>query len=292
MFKKKNKIEVLVAEPHGFCGNENFGVRRAIRLVQEAARQYPNRVYLLGEVVHNQPVINWLEKEYRVKTIHSLQEVAKNGVVILRAHGATPKIYKQAEKLGLIIIDATCPLVFQVHLEVRKLKVEGKKILYLVSDKNHDEAVGVASEAPADVKLVTLEELPKIKITEPGKTVVLTQTTLSILETKEALEKLKKRYPTLTIRPHICLATTQRQEAVIKLAKKDGIIVIVGSATSSNATRLKEVAEKVGAKAYLVEKAGDLQEKWFRGKKKVVLSSGASTPEWVLDEVIKKIKNL
>lgn len=292
MFKKNNKIEIMIAEPHGFCGNENFGVRRAIRLVQETARQYPNKVYLLGEVVHNQQVVNQLEKECRVKTVHSLQEVAKNGVVIIRAHGAGQEIYQQAKKLGLKIIDATCPLVVQVHQEVKRLVAEGKKILYLASDKNHDEAVGVAGEAPANVELATLEELDKIKIFEPGKTVVLTQTTLSILETKEALEKLKKRYPALMIKPHICLATTQRQEAVIKLAQKAGIIVIVGSSTSSNSNRLKEVAEKVGAKAHLVGKAGDLQKKWFMKKKKVVVSSGASTPEWVLDEVIKKIKNL
>ena len=292
MFKKNNKIEIMIAEPHGFCGNENFGVRRAIKLVQEAARQYPNMVYLLGEVVHNWQVIDWLEKEYGVKTVHSLKELARNGVVIIRAHGATPKIYKQAKKLGLIIIDATCPLVVQVHQEVKRLVAEGKKILYLVSDKNHDEAVGVAGEAPAKVELATLEELDKIKIFEPEKTVILTQTTLSILETKEALEKLKRKYPGLTIKPHICLATTQRQEAIIKLSRDSDLAVIVGSTTSSNSNRLKDVAEKPGAKAYIVDKADNLQKKWFTKKKKVVVSSGASTPEWVLDEVIKKIKNL
>lgn len=287
---KKIKVEIIMAEPHGFCGNENFGVQRAVKIAQEAARNYPGKTYLLGEIVHNQHVVDWLEQKDGVKTVHRLEEIPRGAAVVIRAHGAPPLIYEEAKKKGLNIIDVTCPLVAQVHKEVKNLAAEGKKILYVASEKTHDEAVGAAGEAPESVALTTLKELDKVEIEDPGNTVVLTQTTLSILETEGKLDKLKKKYPGLTIKPHICLATTERQKAVIDLAKKLGVVIIVGSPTSSNSCRLKEVAENVGAKAYLVDSPGDLNPNWFKGVKKVAISSGASTPEWTLEEVIERIK--
>lgn len=283
--------KVVIAQPHGYCGNDSLGVKGALKMAEETAKMYPGKTYLLGEVVHNQHVVSWLEKRYGVKTVDTLEEIPQGATVIIRAHGATPSIYKKAKKKGLKIIDATCPLVAQVHNEVKKLAAEGKRILYIASEKTHDEAVGVTGEAPEAITLITPKELEEIKIDEPEKTVVLTQTTLSILKTKAALERLKKRYPGLTIKPHICLATTQRQEAVIRLAKEIGFVVIVGSPTSSNSNRLKEVAESVGARAYIVDGAQELNPEWFREVKKVVVSSGASTPEWILDGVIEKIKS-
>ena len=283
-------IKIIVAEPHGYCGNNQFGVQRAIKTVQDTAKKYPGKTYLLGAVVHNQHVVDWLEEDYGVKTVDSLKEIPRGARVIIRAHGAPPEVYQKAKKRNLYIVDATCPLVRRAHEDVKKLAAEGKKILYIASKKDHDEAVGVAGEAPAVVELTTLKELDRLKIKEPKKTVVLTQTTLSILETKDALKRLKTRYPEITIRSHICMATTERQKAVIDLAKKTGLVVVIGHPTSSNSNRLREVAETAGARAYIVDTAEELKPKWFKKTKKVAVSSGASTPEWLLKEVIKKIK--
>ncbi|MBL7159546.1 4-hydroxy-3-methylbut-2-enyl diphosphate reductase [Candidatus Microgenomates bacterium] len=283
--------KIIMAEPHGYCGNDRFGVKAAIRIAQETAKKHPSQTYLLGEVVHNQHVVDWLEKEYGVKTVYSLDEIPQGATVVIRAHGELPLTYKKAREQGLNIVDATCPLVLQAHREVKQLASEGKKILYIASKKDHHEAVGVAGEAPEAVTLTTLKELDKVKITEPEKTVVLTQTTLSILETEQKLTQLKEKYPKLTIKPHICLATTQRQQAVIQLAKKIGFVVIVGSPTSSNSNRLKEVAEITGAKAYIVDTAEELNPDWFQGIEKIAVSSGASTPEWLLEKVIERIRS-
>lgn len=277
-----------MAEPHGYCG----GVRRAIQIVQETAKEQPNKTFLLGEIVHNKHVVDWLEKEHRVQTVHRLDEILPRATVIIRAHGAPPSIYKKAEEEGLKIVDATCPLVARVHEEVRSLAKEGKKILYIASKKTHDEAIGIVGEAPEAVTLTTLKEWDEVEIVSPENTVVLTQTTLSTLETKETLGKLKKKYPGLTIEPHICPATTQRQQAVIELAKEIGFVVIVGSPTSSNSNRLREVAEEIGAKAHIVDTADELNPEWFKGIERVAVSSGASTPEWLLEEVIERIKKI
>lgn len=282
--------EVIVAEPHGYCG----GVRRAIQIVQETAKEQPNRTFLLGEIVHNKHVVDWLKEEYGVKTVHSLEGIPQpqGTTVVIRAHGAAPETYNKAEHRGLKIADGTCPLVARVHEEVRNLVKKGKKILYIASKKTHDEAIGVVGEAPKAVTLTTLKEWDEVEIVNPENTVVLTQTTLSTLETKETLDKLKKKYPGLTIEPHICPATTQRQQAVIELAKEIGFVVIIGSPTSSNSNRLREVAEEIGAKAHIVDTADELNPEWFKGIERVAVSSGASTPEWLLKEVIERIKKI
>jgi len=284
--------KVIIAKTHGYCGNEKFGVRGAIRIAQKTAKQNPGKTYLLGEIVHNQHVVDWLGKEYGITTVQDLKEIPQEATMIIRAHGAPPKTYQQAQRRNIKIVDATCPLVAQVHQEVRLLAKEGKKVLYLCSKLNHDEAVGVAGEAPRAVSLVVLKEIDQIDVKEPEKTVVLTQTTLPEIETKEVLDRLKEKHPELEIRPHICPATSQRQRAVIDLAKKVGFIVIVGSPTSSNSNRLKEVAEAVGARAYIVDTAAELNTSWFKDIEKVAVSSGASTPEWLLEEVVEKIKKL
>lgn len=285
-------IKVIIAQPHGYCGNQKFGVRKAIEIAKKTAKKQPDKTYLLGEIVHNQHVVDWLEKGYQVKTVNSLGKVPKGATVIIRAHGAPPEVYEEAKARGLRVVDATCPLVAQAHKEVKRLAKKGKKVLYISSKKTHDEAVGVVGEAPDSVVLTTLKEITKVKLNDPKNTTVLTQTTLSILETEEKLKKLKTKYPQILIKPHICMATTQRQKAVIDLAKKIGFVVIVGSPTSSNSNRLKEVAKKVGAKAFIIDIADELKADWFKGVKKVAVSSGASTPEWLLDEVVKKIEKL
>lgn len=242
--------------------------------------------------MHNPHVGEMLTKDFGVKTVKSLDEIPTGATIIIRSHGAIPETYQKAKAKGLTIVDATCPIVVQAHRLVKQLAAENKNILFIASDYNHDEALGVAGEAPEKVTLTILKDLDKLQIVDPANTVVVTQTTLSTLETKEGLVKLKKRYSTLTIKPHICLATSDRQKAVIELAKKTGFIVIVGSSTSSNSKRLRDVGEAVGAKAFMVDTAVDLKPEWFSGVKQVGVSSGASTPEEILEEVVEKIRSL
>lgn len=287
-------IEVVWADKYGFCA----GVSRAIKMAKEAGQKAREEtsgpVHALKELVHNRHVVDGLSN-LGIQTVQSLEEIpndVEDATVIVQAHGVTPKVYEEAKARNLKVVDATCPLVAQSHKRVKALAGQGKKILYISSEPTHDEAVGVAGEAPDDVTVTTLKELNKVRIDKPEDIVVLTQTTLSVLETGKALENLKNKYPEITIEPHICLATTERQEAVIKLARDIGFVVVVGSPTSSNSKRLREVAEAAGAQAYIVDTAEELKPEWFKGIKKVGVTSGASTPEDLLEAVVERIKNL
>jgi len=278
--------KITIINPHGFC----LGVDRAIKLAKNTAINYPNKTYLLGEIVHNQFVVKDLENNFKIKTVFSLKEIPKGSAVIIRAHGSSPQTFLEANSLGLTIIDATCPLVSKVHQDVKKLASENKKILYIASDLNHDEAVGVQSEAPRSIILTTLKDLSNLEIKNPQDTFVVTQTTLSVFETEKELAILKQKYPQITIQPHICDATTQRQKSVAKIAKESDILIIVGSKTSSNSKRLVEVGQTIGVKSFIVESSLDLQPEWFTGTNQIAVSSGASTPENLLYDVIKQIK--
>ncbi len=285
-------IDIIIAQPHGFCGDSVFGVSAAISKAIEASKKYPGKTFLLKEIVHNAHVVNWLFEKYGLKTVSSLEEIPEKSAVVFRAHGSAPETYLQAKQKNLTIIDATCPLVIGAQRQAKKLASRGKKIIYLASAKDHDEAISVYYQAPDSITLTTLKEILDLEIDDPSNTIILTQTTLSTLETEKLFSRLKKRYPTLTIVPHICPATTARQQAVIKLAKEVGFVIIVGHPTSSNSNRLKEVATDSGAEAYIVDTEKDLQKEWFANKKKVAISSGASTPDWLLEKVTKKIKEI
>ncbi len=285
-------IEIIVAQPHGFCGDSVFGVSAAISKAIEASKEYPGNTFLLKEIVHNSHVVNWLFDKYGLKTVSSLEEIPEGSVVVLRSHGSSPETYQLAKQRNLTIIDTTCPLVIGAQRQAKKLANKGRKIIYLASAKDHDEAISVYYQAPDSTTITTLNEILDLKIEDPENTIILTQTTLSTLETAKVFSQLKKRYPMITIVPHICPATTARQQAVIKLAKEIGFVIIVGHPTSSNSNRLKEVATDSGAEAYIVDTETDLQKKWFINKKKVAISSGASTPDWLLQRVIDKIKEI
>lgn len=278
--------KVIVAEAHGFC----FGVERAIKLAQETAKKYPKKTYILGEIVHNSRVVDDLKNNFGIKMVDSLDEIPSGGVVIIRSHGVSPRIYEEIKKRNLEFIDATCPMVMQVHEKVRKWAKENKQIIYIVSDINHDEAVGVYGEAPENIIMTTLKDINNLTVNNSNNTIVVTQTTLSVSETQEAFDFLKQKYPDLEMEPHICLATTERQKSVIKIAGESDKTIIVGSLASSNSRRLVETALGTGKKAYIVESAFDLKPEWFEGVEVVGVSSGASTPEDLLDEVIEKIK--
>ena len=279
-------LNIIIADPHGFC----FGITRAIDIATSTAKNQKKPIFFLGELVHNQHVVNWLEQELKIKTVHSLDEIPSGSIVIIRAHGVSPDVYQQAKDKGLEIVDASCPLVLRSHQSVRDLVGHKKHIIFLCNKIDHDETIGVVGEAPQSVTPITTENIFNYVPKNPKNTVVMTQTTLSTIETQKALDYIKTKYPQITILPHICQATTDRQQAIIKLAKKYKFVIIVGSPTSANSNSLKSVSEGVGAITYIVDNASELNKNWFFNQKNVVISSGASTPESVLNEVIKKIE--
>jgi 4-hydroxy-3-methylbut-2-en-1-yl diphosphate reductase len=281
--------KIIVAEPHGFC----FGINRAIKISQDTAKKYSDKsIYFLGELVHNQHVVDCIEKDLKIKTVHSINEVPQNSVIILRAHGVAPEIYQQAKDRNLTIIDATCPLVLKSHQIIKDSIGQKNQVIFLCNKIDHDETIGVVGEAPNLVIPVTLDKIFDYQIKNPAQTIILTQTTLSTLETQKVLIFIKNKYPEITILPHICQATSERQNVVIKLAKKYKFVVIIGSPTSANSNSLKSVAESVGAKSYIVDNASELNPKWFINQENIVISSGASTPEDILEKVVEKIKDI
>lgn len=279
--------KIIVANPHGFC----FGITRAINIATDTSKNSKKPIYFLGELVHNQHVVDWLESELKIKTVQSLDEIPTNSVVIIRAHGAPPEIYQQASNKGLEIIDASCPLVLKSHQTARDLASKKNNVIFLCNKIDHDETIGVVGEAPDFVTPVTIKDIFNFEIKEPSNTSVITQTTLSTTETKEALDFLKNKYPSLSILPHICQATTDRQNAIIDLAKKYKFVIIVGAPTSANSNSLRQVAESSGVVAHIVDNASELNPDWFKDQKNIVISSGASTPEDILNKVMQKIES-
>ncbi len=279
---------IFIATPHGFC----FGINRAISLAKITAQKSSKPIFFLGELVHNQHVVDSLESELNIKTVQSLSKIPKNSIVIIRAHGASPKIFQQAKNMGLEIIDASCPLVLQSHQTVKDLAAQKKEIIFLCNKIDHDETIGVVGEAPDFITPLTPQNILNFDIKNPSNTVILTQTTLSTIETKNTLEFIKNKYPQISILPHICQATNDRQTAVINLAQKCSLIIIVGSPTSANSHSLQEVAKSNGGISYIIDNVSELNPDWFIGHQNIGISSGASTPETILDEVVEKIKTI
>lgn len=281
-------INLHIANPHGFC----FGINRAIDLSKETAKKYPDKnIYFLGELVHNQHVVQWLESELKIKTVQNINDIPNSSVMIIRAHGATPEVFKQAQEKDLIIVDASCPLVLKSHQSAIKLTNENKKVVFICNKIDHDETVGIVGENPDLITPVTIADAKNFQIDDSKNTIVMTQTTLSTLETKEVLDFLKNKYPDLEILPHICQATTDRQNAVIELSKTCSLIIIVGAPNSANSNSLQKVAESCGAKSFIIDNVSELNKDWFIGHQEVGISSGASTPESVLESIINQIKS-
>ena len=278
---------IILAQPHGFC----FGITRAIELAKDTAQKYSDKpIYFFGELVHNQHVVDWLENDLKIKTVHSITDIPQNSVVIIRAHGAAPEVYQQAKDRELVIIDASCPLVLKSHQTVKDLVKQNKQIIFLCNKTDHDETVGIIGEAPESITPVTLDQIFDYQINNPENTVVVTQTTLSTTETQKAFDFLKNKYPQITILAHICQTTTERQQAIINLAKQYKFVIIVGSPTSANSNSLRSVAESAGAISRIVDNASELNPDWFINQENIVVSSGASTPQDILDEVINQIE--
>ena len=284
-----NIEKVFIVEPHGFCA----GVARAVKAVEDTLELCGAPVYVKHEIVHNKHVVESIAKKGAI-TIEELHEVPEGSVVVFSAHGSPKSHYEEAARRKLHLIDATCPLVTKVHLEVLRFIKEGYQVIY-IGHRGHIEGVGVLGEVPGvDIPLVeTVADGEALNLSPAEKMVYLTQTTLSIDETRETISALKKKYPDIIAPPleDICYATTNRQEAVKILADAVPVVIVVGSLTSSNSNRLRETAERAGARAYLVDDVSDLQPEWFDGISTVGITGGASAPEDRIQEIVEYFRS-
>ncbi len=275
---------VLLAKPRGYCA----GVDRAVQAVEEALKLYGPPIYVRKEIVHNRHVVSTLEAGGAI-FVEENAEVPEGSIVIFSAHGVAPEVYEQAAARNLKAIDATCPLVTKVHIEARRFAAEDYDIL-LIGHEGHEEVIGTAGEAPAHIQLVDGPNgVDKITVRDPAKVVWLSQTTLSVDETMQTVERLKQRLPLLQSPPSddICYATQNRQLAVKEIAPSCDVVIVVGSQNSSNSVRLREVAVDSGARAaYLVDYAHEIRDEWLDSATTVGLTSGASVPEELVDQVL------
>lgn len=276
--------KVLLASPRGFCA----GVARAVKAVEDTLEIFGAPVYVKHEIVHNKYVVEALEAKGAI-TIEALSEAPEGAVVVFSAHGSPRSHYAEAKARKQQLIDATCPLVTKVHLEVGRFLRDGYTIIY-IGHRGHIEGIGVLGEAPdVEIPLIeTVADVAALEIGQPEKLVYLTQTTLSIDDTKQVIDALKLKYPQIVAPPleDICYATTNRQEAVKALAKECDLVLIVGSRSSSNSTRLMETANACGTVAYLVDDVHDLDPRWFTDVEVVGMSAGASAPEHLVQEIV------
>ena len=276
--------KVLLASPRGYCA----GVDRAVIAVEKALDHYGAPIYVRKQIVHNIHVVTTLEKRGAI-FVDEVDEVPEGSILVFSAHGVSPAVVKAAEERGLQTIDATCPLVTKVHREVQRFAAENYDIL-LVGHEGHEEVEGTAGEAPDVVQIVDkIDSVERATVKDPSKVVWLSQTTLSVDEAMETVERLREKFPTLQNPPSddICYATQNRQVAIKKVGAVSDLVIVVGSANSSNTVRLVEVALLAGAKAsYRIDYASEIQDEWFEGVETVGVSSGASVPEELVQEVI------
>ena len=278
---------VLLASPRGYCA----GVDRAVIAVEKALDHYGAPVYVRKQIVHNKHVVSSLEAKGAI-FVDEVDEVPVGANLVFSAHGVSPAVVNAAADRGLNVIDATCPLVTKVHREVQRFAAEDYDIL-LIGHEGHEEVEGTAGEAPDVVQIIDKDEsIAAAKVRDPKKLIWLSQTTLSVDETMETVVKLRQKYPTLQNPPSddICYATQNRQVAIKKVGAASDLVIVVGSANSSNTVRLVEVALEAGAKAsHRVDFASEIKDDWFVGVETVGVSSGASVPEELVDEVLEAL---
>ena len=281
-------MKVTLVRPRGFCA----GVVRAIDIVDIALKKFPHPIYVRKEIVHNRAVVENF-KSQGVIFIDSIQEAPPGSLVIFSAHGVSPAVRQEAKERDVHVIDATCPLVTKVHLEVHKYVRDGYSII-LIGHKEHDEVVGTTGEAPENIQVVgTVEEVATLQVPDPNKLVCLTQTTLSVDETKDIAVAIKKRFPNLIspTKDDICYATQNRQDAVKELIKQGmDLLLVVGSRNSSNSIRLCEVAHSYGIASHLIDNASEIQPEWLQNVEKVGLTAGASAPDSLVEEVVRYLQ--
>jgi 4-hydroxy-3-methylbut-2-enyl diphosphate reductase len=281
-------MEVMLANPRGFCA----GVERAIAIVERALERFGAPIYVRHEIVHNKYVVDDLRAKGAV-FVEELDEVPRGSTVIFSAHGVSKEVRSDAERRGLKVFDATCPLVTKVHVEVAKMLREGHEIV-MIGHRGHPEAEGTMGQATRGMHLVeTVADVAKLEPTSDQLSYV-TQTTLSVDDAAAIIAALKARFPCISgpKKDDICYATQNRQDAVKFMAPQCDVVIVVGSPNSSNSNRLREVAEHMGAQAYMVDRAEDLRPEWIAGKRRVGITAGASAPEVLVNELIARLKAL
>jgi len=282
-------MEVLLANPRGFCA----GVERAIETVERALELFGAPIYVRHEIVHNNYVVDDLRAKGAV-FVEELDEVPAGGTVIFSAHGVSRQVRADAERRGLKVFDATCPLVTKVHVEVARMLRAGHEVV-MIGHRGHPETEGTVGQATRGIHLVeTVDDVAKLQLGSPDKVAYVTQTTLSIDDARAIVAALKARFPAIRgpKKDDICYATQNRQDAVKFMAPQCDVVIVVGSPNSSNSNRLREVAEHMGAQAYMVDRADDLRPEWIAGKRRIGVSAGASAPEVLVSELIARLKAL
>ena len=282
---------IRLANPRGFCA----GVDRAIAIVERALDQFGAPIYVRHEVVHNKHVVETLTQRGAV-FVEEIDEIPAGSTCIFSAHGVSKAVEKAAEDKGLHVFDATCPLVTKVHMEVAKAAKESLDVI-LIGHEGHPEVEGTLGQMPSDASSRALliespEDVDALTGIDPDRLQFVTQTTLSVDDTEEVISALRKRFPNINgpRKDDICYATQNRQDAVKALAKESELILVVGSKNSSNSNRLRELAERLGARAFLIDRADEVEKDWLRGIKKVGVTSGASAPEVLVQSVIHRLE--
>ncbi|MBA4218593.1 MAG: 4-hydroxy-3-methylbut-2-enyl diphosphate reductase [Burkholderiales bacterium] len=281
--------EVILAEPRGFCA----GVDRAIEIVERALVKFGAPIYVRHEIVHNTYVVNDLKSRGAI-FIEDLAEVPAGATLVFSAHGVSQEVRREAAARGFQIFDATCPLVTKVHVEVAKLNREGFEFI-MIGHKGHPEVEGTMGQLSDGIYLVEeVEDVAKVQVKDPSKLAVVTQTTLSVDDAAEILAEVKRVFPQVREpkKQDICYATQNRQDAVKLLAPQVDVVIVVGSPTSSNSNRLRELAERLGTPGYMVDAAEDLKPEWLEGRPRVGLTAGASAPDVLVQAVIDQLRQL
>jgi 4-hydroxy-3-methylbut-2-en-1-yl diphosphate reductase len=273
--------KVILIRPRGFCA----GVDRAVETVEEALKAFGAPVYVKHEIVHNKTVCDSLRAKGAI-FVEEISEIPEGSICIFSAHGIAPQVREQAKERRLSTIDATCPLVTKIHIELERFAREGKEIVY-IGHSGHPEAMGVMGIRPDITHLVeTAQEVEVLNVKDPENLVYLTQTTLSVDECKEVIIALKKRFAGIKAPPSddICYATTNRQAAIKQATKQCDIVLVLGSKNSSNSNRLVDTAKLLGSDAYLIDNVSEIKQEWFEGKHRLGITAGASAPEHVVQE--------
>lgn len=281
--------EVVLAQPRGFCA----GVDRAIDIVERALELHGAPIYVRHEIVHNRYVVEDLRNKGAI-FIKELDEAPSGAIVIFSAHGVSRQVRDDAEKRGLKVFDATCPLVTKVHIEVSRMRAEGREII-MIGHVGHPEVEGTLGQADGGMYLVeTPEDVANLKVADSNKLAFVTQTTLSVDDAAVVAQALRERFPNIVEpkKSDICYATQNRQDAVKIMAPQCDLVLVVGSTNSSNSNRLREVAERKGAEAYLLDKPEMIDPAWLVGKKRVGVTAGASAPEVLVNQVIQRLQEL
>ena len=282
-------MDVLLANPRGFCA----GVDRAIAIVEHALAQFGAPVYVRHEVVHNKFVVDGLRAKGAV-FVEKLADVPHGSTVVFSAHGVSRAVRAEAQARGLRVFDATCPLVTKVHVELAKMREQGREVI-MIGHAGHPEVEGTMGQSDSGMYLVeSVGDVAALTVRDPAKLAYVTQTTLSIDDAAEIVDALKRRFPHIVgpKRDDICYATQNRQDGVKLMAPHCEAVIVVGSPNSSNSNRLREVASRRGKPAYMIDSAADLDPEWIRGKRVVGVTAGASAPEVLVHDVIQRLKEL